>query len=123
MDTDVITVGAGPDGPYRVTARYLVGCDGPRSRVRELTGIPFPGTTHPEVNWLGRHALPDSVTRLELQGSGSAGAAIPRRADPSVSPRAQVALRRGHDSTAEALREVFHELLLDEQPLRKTAVP
>ncbi|MFF2131304.1 FAD-dependent monooxygenase [Streptomyces olivochromogenes] len=55
----------GPDGPYRVTARYLVGCDGPRSRVRELTGIPFPGTTHPEVNRLGQFALPDSVTRLD----------------------------------------------------------
>ncbi|MFF1740964.1 hypothetical protein [Streptomyces mirabilis] len=107
MDTDVIIVGAGPYGPYRVTARYLVGCDGPRGR----------------VNRLGRHALPDSVTRLELQGSGSAGAATPRRADRSVSPRAQVALRRGHVSTAEALREVFHELLVDEQPLRKTAVP
>jgi 2-polyprenyl-6-methoxyphenol hydroxylase-like FAD-dependent oxidoreductase len=25
----------GPDGPYRVAARYLVGCDGPRSRVRD----------------------------------------------------------------------------------------
>ena len=25
----------GPDGPYQVTARYLVGCDGPRSRVRD----------------------------------------------------------------------------------------
>jgi 2-polyprenyl-6-methoxyphenol hydroxylase-like FAD-dependent oxidoreductase len=55
----------GPHGPYRVTARYLVGCDGPRSRVRELTGIPFPGTTHPEVNRLGQLSLPDSVTRLD----------------------------------------------------------
>ncbi|MER5532382.1 FAD-dependent monooxygenase [Streptomyces mirabilis] len=69
MDTDVIIVGAGPDGPYRVTARYLVGCDGPRGRVREQTGIPFSGTTHPEVNRPGQHALPDSVTLLELQDS------------------------------------------------------
>ncbi|HUR03739.1 MAG TPA: FAD-dependent monooxygenase, partial [Nonomuraea sp.] len=33
--------------------------------------------------------------------------------------RAQVALRRGHDPAAEALREVFQELLADEQPLRR----
>ncbi|MFG1706497.1 FAD-dependent monooxygenase [Nonomuraea sp. M3C6] len=33
--------------------------------------------------------------------------------------RAQVALRRGHDAAAEALRQVFQELLADEQPLRR----
>ncbi|MFF3442361.1 hypothetical protein [Streptosporangium sp. NPDC002721] len=33
--------------------------------------------------------------------------------------RAQVALRRGHDAAAEALREVLSELLTDEQPLRR----
>jgi 2-polyprenyl-6-methoxyphenol hydroxylase-like FAD-dependent oxidoreductase len=55
----------GPDGPYRVTARYLVGCDGPGSRVRDLAGIAFPGTTYPEVNRLAQATLPDSVTRLE----------------------------------------------------------
>jgi 2-polyprenyl-6-methoxyphenol hydroxylase-like FAD-dependent oxidoreductase len=55
----------GPDGPYRVTARYLVGCDGPRSRVRDLAGIAFPGTTYPEVNRIGQVRLPDSVTHLD----------------------------------------------------------
>ena len=33
--------------------------------------------------------------------------------------RAQVALRRGHDPAAEALRELFQELLADEQPQRR----
>jgi hypothetical protein len=33
--------------------------------------------------------------------------------------RAQVAVRRGHDAAAEALRELFQELLHDEQPLRR----
>jgi hypothetical protein len=33
--------------------------------------------------------------------------------------QAQVALRRGHDRAAEALREVFGEILVDEQPLRR----
>jgi 2-polyprenyl-6-methoxyphenol hydroxylase-like FAD-dependent oxidoreductase len=49
----------GPDGPYRVTARYLVGCDGPRSRVRDMAGIAFPGTTYPEVNRLGQVTMHD----------------------------------------------------------------
>lgn len=33
--------------------------------------------------------------------------------------RAQVALRRGHDEAAEALRQLFQELLADEEPLRR----
>lgn len=54
----------GPDGPYRMTARYLAGCDGAHSRVRETAGIPFPGTTYPEVNRLAQVTVPDSVIRL-----------------------------------------------------------
>jgi 2-polyprenyl-6-methoxyphenol hydroxylase-like FAD-dependent oxidoreductase len=60
-----VTVGAhGPDGPYQATGRFLVGCDGPRSRVRDLVRIPFPGTTYPEVNRMGQVTVPDSVTQL-----------------------------------------------------------
>jgi 2-polyprenyl-6-methoxyphenol hydroxylase-like FAD-dependent oxidoreductase len=55
----------GPEGPYQLTARYLVGCDGAHSRVRETAGIPFPGTTYPEVNRLAQATLPDSVSRLD----------------------------------------------------------
>jgi 2-polyprenyl-6-methoxyphenol hydroxylase-like FAD-dependent oxidoreductase len=51
----------GPEGEYRVAARYLVGCDGPRSRVRELVGMSFPGTTYPEVNRLAHVTVPESV--------------------------------------------------------------
>src|SRR5437762_2644042 len=36
-----------------------------------------------------------------------------------LTAQAQVALRRGHDAAARALREVFQELLVDEQPLRR----
>jgi 2-polyprenyl-6-methoxyphenol hydroxylase-like FAD-dependent oxidoreductase len=39
----VEVVAAGPDGPVRIRAEYLVGCDGASSTVRELTGTPFPG--------------------------------------------------------------------------------
>ncbi|MFG6195458.1 FAD-dependent monooxygenase [Nonomuraea sp. JJY05] len=34
----------GPDGPYRMEAEWLAGCDGGRSVVRKLSGIAFPGT-------------------------------------------------------------------------------
>jgi 2-polyprenyl-6-methoxyphenol hydroxylase-like FAD-dependent oxidoreductase len=55
----------GPDGPARVTARYLVGCDGASSRVRDLAAMPFPGITYPEVQRLARVAMPDSVRVLD----------------------------------------------------------
>ena len=54
----------GPDGPYRVTARYLAGCDGARSRIRDGAGISFPGTAYPEVNRLAQVTFPDTVTVL-----------------------------------------------------------
>jgi 2-polyprenyl-6-methoxyphenol hydroxylase-like FAD-dependent oxidoreductase len=68
VSQDDATVAAdvhGPDGPYQVTARFLVGCDGAHSTVRDSAGIPFPGTTYPEVNRLAQVTVPDSVTRLE----------------------------------------------------------
>lgn len=33
-----------PEGPARLRAKYVVGCDGSRSTVRQLAGIDFPGT-------------------------------------------------------------------------------
>ena len=42
-DRVVVTVD-GPSGPVRLRCRYLVGCDGGRSTVRELAGIALPGT-------------------------------------------------------------------------------
>lgn len=35
---------AGPDGPYSLRARFLVGCDGGRSTVRKAAHFDFPGT-------------------------------------------------------------------------------
>jgi 2-polyprenyl-6-methoxyphenol hydroxylase-like FAD-dependent oxidoreductase len=55
----------GPDGPYQVRARYLVGCDGAHSKVRDTAGIAFPGTTYPEVNRLAQVTVPESVARLD----------------------------------------------------------
>ena len=64
-DAGVAAEVRGPDGQYSVTARYLVGCDGSRSRVRDLAAIPFPGITYPEVNRLGQTTVPEGVTVLE----------------------------------------------------------
>ena len=55
----------GSDRQDRVTARYLVGCDGSRSRVRDSAGIAFPGITYPEVQRLAQVTVPESVTVLE----------------------------------------------------------
>src|ERR1035437_10005330 len=68
----------GSDGQYRVTARYLIGCDGAYSRVRDLDDIPFPGTTYPEVQRLAQVTVPESVTVLEngdlqVPGGGRVG--------------------------------------------------
>ncbi|WP_232664469.1 FAD-dependent monooxygenase [Pseudonocardia sp. TRM90224] len=43
----------GPDGPYQLRARYLVGCDGARSRVRARSGIGFSGSAATVVCRLG----------------------------------------------------------------------
>jgi 2-polyprenyl-6-methoxyphenol hydroxylase-like FAD-dependent oxidoreductase len=68
LSQDEATVTAdvrGPVGQHRVTARYLVGCDGASSRVRDLAGIPFPGITYPEVQRLAQVTVPESVTLLD----------------------------------------------------------
>jgi len=63
----------GPEGAYEVTAPYLAGCDGAHSRVRELTGIPFPGTTYPEIQRLAQTTIPEGVTVLENRDLEVAG--------------------------------------------------
>jgi len=66
QDDDRVTIDVLHAGSaYQLNARYLVGCDGSRSRVRELTGIAFPGMTYPEINRLGTAALHPSVTRAD----------------------------------------------------------
>jgi 2-polyprenyl-6-methoxyphenol hydroxylase-like FAD-dependent oxidoreductase len=54
QDKETVTAEvAGPDGSYRLRARYLVGCDGAHSLVRKQAGIGFPGTAPTQVLRLG----------------------------------------------------------------------
>ncbi|WP_223840328.1 FAD-dependent monooxygenase [Saccharopolyspora pogona] len=50
QDDDAVAIDvAGPDGPYRLRARYLVGADGGHSPTRKLSGIGFSGVTREKV--------------------------------------------------------------------------
>jgi 2-polyprenyl-6-methoxyphenol hydroxylase-like FAD-dependent oxidoreductase len=67
----------GPDGPYDLPARYLVGADGGTSQTRKLAGIDFPGmTSHDAVARMGLGVVPpddwvDPVTgTLDIPGWG-----------------------------------------------------
>jgi 2-polyprenyl-6-methoxyphenol hydroxylase-like FAD-dependent oxidoreductase len=58
QDQDAVTAQVrGPDGTYRLRARYLVGCDGAHSLVRKQAGIGFPGTAPTQLHWLGEVTL------------------------------------------------------------------
>jgi hypothetical protein len=59
-----------------------VGCDWARSRVRELAGIAFPGTTYPDVHRLGQGTLADDVTVLGNGDIGFPGSAWSAPASP-----------------------------------------
>ncbi len=52
----------GPDSPYRISAQYVVGCDGVRSRVRDLAGIGFPGIVYPEIHRMATITMPPGIT-------------------------------------------------------------
>jgi 2-polyprenyl-6-methoxyphenol hydroxylase-like FAD-dependent oxidoreductase len=63
QDADAVTATLDTQaGPVRLTARYLVGCDGGRSTVRRLAGIGFPGTP------ASRYLLLGDVTMAEPEG-------------------------------------------------------
>ena len=72
VDLDTVR---GPDGSYRLEAQYVVGCDGAHSRVRELAGIGFPGTTDNELMRLGHFR----AGPLPLHDDGRARAGWNRR--------------------------------------------
>ncbi|WP_315777211.1 MULTISPECIES: FAD-dependent oxidoreductase [unclassified Bradyrhizobium] len=110
-----------PDGAYRLSAQYVIACDGARSSLRQMVGAGFSGKVFedqfliadvrmtaefPTERWFwfdppfhaGRSALlhrqPDNVWRIDLQ--------LSRYADPNVEKqpenvRPRIARMLGHD--------------------------
>lgn len=111
-----------PDGPYRLSARFVIACDGAKSSLRRLVGAEFAGqvfedqfliadvrmtAAFPTERWFwfdppfhaGRSALlhkqPDDIWRIDLQ--------LNRFADPNVEKlpenvRPRIARMLGHDA-------------------------
>jgi 2-polyprenyl-6-methoxyphenol hydroxylase-like FAD-dependent oxidoreductase len=74
---DEVTAGVqGPDGPYQLTAKFLVGTDGGHSIVRKGCGIDFPGVTDRGfVSRSGQVTIPPPVAvpgtgELDVPGAG-----------------------------------------------------
>ena len=75
--------GVSSDTPVQLRARYLIGCDGPRSMVRKQLGISYEGESGKQRDFMGgqMHAIhvraPDFYRFMETRGGGSS---VPRRA-------------------------------------------
>jgi 2-polyprenyl-6-methoxyphenol hydroxylase-like FAD-dependent oxidoreductase len=107
-----------PTAGELVRARYVVGCDGARSTVRELAGIPFPGSDYPQS-----FVLAD----LEVDGL-EPGAAHAFLADTGLTlffPLGEPATWRlvAMDPHATAVRSPDRPTLAEVQALVATGVP
>ncbi|GAB3572384.1 FAD-dependent monooxygenase [Amycolatopsis endophytica] len=88
QDADAVTVDIdGPDGTYRLRARYLVGADGAHSVTRKLAGIGFPGVTYDRMTVRTAHvALPadwvdPGTGALTVPGYGTVAPFLPHRTE------------------------------------------
>jgi 2-polyprenyl-6-methoxyphenol hydroxylase-like FAD-dependent oxidoreductase len=74
QDAGAVTLDfAEPDGPGRLTTRYLVGADGGRSVTRKLAGIGFPGVTEDRTLSLTANA----TVAAEFVDTASGGLTVP----------------------------------------------
>lgn len=109
-----VTVGVeGPDGPCLLDARWLVGCDGANSSVRQLCGIDFPGTPNEMTGWLADVLMTDPPTGIRSRSDETGtvmtmtiGGDVWRVAGTTVAD-----LRRSKDDplTLEDVRRTMHD--------------
>jgi 2-polyprenyl-6-methoxyphenol hydroxylase-like FAD-dependent oxidoreductase len=77
QDDESVTVEVtGPDGPYTMSARFVVGCDGPGSAVRQTAGIGFPGTPATVYGFSGDVALDSPPERMGVNQVNTQGTLI-----------------------------------------------
>ncbi|RKT88135.1 2-polyprenyl-6-methoxyphenol hydroxylase [Saccharopolyspora antimicrobica] len=88
QDQDAVTAEvAGPEGTYRLRARYLVGADGAHSRTRKLAGIAFPGLTYDRMTVRSAHAdvptdwIDPATGALRVPGFGAVAPFLPHRTE------------------------------------------
>ncbi|MGW0805119.1 FAD-dependent monooxygenase [Nonomuraea sp. NPDC002799] len=78
QDAEGVTLAlTGPDGPYELRTRFLVGCDGAHSLVRKQAGIGFPGVNAADIVSRAAHVtIPGAALRpdrIEVPGLGELG--------------------------------------------------
>ncbi|MET9224295.1 FAD-dependent monooxygenase [Lentzea sp. NPDC003310] len=71
--TGLVPEGVSLEGGEVVAARYVAGCDGTRSTVREAAGIEFAGTDATTWGWLGDVVLDDPPPRGFSSVTGPSG--------------------------------------------------
>jgi 2-polyprenyl-6-methoxyphenol hydroxylase-like FAD-dependent oxidoreductase len=88
QDDDGVTAEMkGPDGPYEVTGRFLIGADGGRSSVRRHCGIGFPGIT--DRGFVGRSGQVGIGAPIAVPGSGELDVPGMGRLRPSTFTRTE----------------------------------
>ncbi|PRY38721.1 FAD-dependent monooxygenase [Umezawaea tangerina] len=77
QDDSAVTVELdGPDGPYALTARYVVGADGAGSTVRKAAGVDFPGSDATTFGYVGEVVLDDPPVPPVISAHNTDGALI-----------------------------------------------
>ncbi|MFD0364043.1 FAD-dependent monooxygenase [Nocardia sp. GCM10030253] len=104
----------GPDGPRRIRAAYLVGCDGGRGAVRKLAGIDFAGTDATMTGMIADVELADPPAQPFFSHRRGAGDFSAIQFEPGwyrlVVQRHDRVLQRGTELTFEDFRDNFVEI-------------